>query len=676
MASSKISSVQILDSRIDPQPNPTYAVTIGPDQNQFYKIGASGLSPSSITFNNLTTLGKDRAYLDSFELELAVKVKFELNETLYGVGASGRNNLSGVSKIPPMGLFMPQSFPFNTICDQVQININGGAFFNNPSQIIRAKERYWNERILQESYGNVCPCAKPLLQNELGVHFQSKEGLTTGVYKNTRSRIFGEHGGYAHSSTGPFGTTNFSIIPPYDPQFYADGTTWDQRGDEGELTFTWREPIMCSPFSSRYDATYGRPLYNITSIDLSFKMLSDLRNMFICMAPDYIGNYSVEIISAQLCYQVLTVTAPVPHDITVIPYRRYVPYITNGSGVSLKTDANGHGDNYEFTSGVYTLNEVPTAIWIFAGPTLDFYQKFMPYNGRAGVLLSTTGSNVNNKLFGFLKHLSISCGNTTQILDTATIYDLYRIAKANGCQDTFEDWSVKAPCETYLNPAVRRITPGAGEPYDIIDWLPGTSPNQRKPLPGCGSVLRLIPGVDIVLPEQRLVPGANANNLVFQVKANYDFEFGGGDEVPVALWILFEYVGVATITPGNCMVSMNPLGNGSIMDSAPVIAASDLENVSTTEGSGWWDTLKNIFSKVNTAAHKTKLVSKLLNYVPKVGPMLSEAADKLGYGDDGMMDEIVQDAAAEPHPSIARKRARKSGGAIAGGAVLGLGDFC
>ena len=76
MAATKINTVQILDSRIEPQAAPTYAVTIGPDQNQWYNINASGFTDSSISFNNLTTLGKDRAYLDTFELELEVEVTF------------------------------------------------------------------------------------------------------------------------------------------------------------------------------------------------------------------------------------------------------------------------------------------------------------------------------------------------------------------------------------------------------------------------------------------------------------------------------------------------------------------------------------------------------------------------------------------------------------------------
>ena len=74
MAQATVKTVQYLDPRIEPQPDPVYDYVIGPTQNQYYRIPASGFSQSSITFNNLTTLGIDRAYLDTFELELSATI--------------------------------------------------------------------------------------------------------------------------------------------------------------------------------------------------------------------------------------------------------------------------------------------------------------------------------------------------------------------------------------------------------------------------------------------------------------------------------------------------------------------------------------------------------------------------------------------------------------------------
>lgn len=637
-----VSTVQVIDPRIEPQPEPVYANTIGPDQNQFYKIPASGISDTYVTFNNLTTLGKDRAYLDSFEVEITVDVTFTADFTL------------GAVVPPPHGFFMPVSFPFNSVCEQARVNINGGAFFNSPMATIRAKERYWDDEKLQESFANHTPCQKPFLQDEccISYHGAAATTLMDGLQDRYRSRMFGNQKGFASRANGPLTTTNFSILDNYSCTSTPDPTT---------LTIRWREPIFCSPFSSRYDTTYGRPLYNITSIDMAFNLV-DLRNMFLVLNKN-LTNYEVHIKDIQLCYQVLTVTAPINHSFTVIPYRRYVPYITDYpsnpvSGEDVVSDI-------RITSGVYTLNEVPTAIWVFLAPTLGEYQRF-EWDGQGSDLddesayCTDRSRHTNNKLFGFMKHISISCGNTTQILNTATPYDLYRIAKANGCYDSYEDWTKANPFDDQLKIATSTST---GNIY--------FTPTTPAVVPGCGSVLRLIPGTDIVLPEQKLTPGANANNLVFQVEATFDWNGLGDRPRNIALWLLFEYVGVASITPGNCVVTMNPLGNGAIMAAAPTVSGTTSENEaapSTTEGSGWLDKIKSALGVANKLAQDTKIISSALKFIPGVGEIASNIASQFGYGyKRPRLTASVADSSAGAFPGA---------GAVDGGAVMGLGDFC
>ncbi|MGF2525912.1 hypothetical protein ACQUW0_26655, partial [Ralstonia pseudosolanacearum] len=104
-----------------------------------------------------------------------------------------------------------------------------------------------------------------------------------------------------------------------------------------------------------------------------------------------------------------------------------------------------------------------------------------------------------------------------------------------------------------------------------------------------------------------------------------------------------------------CQITMNPLGNGAAMASAPVISSTPNEAPSTTEGSGWLDTIKDIWNKGVKFAKEHKLLSRGLKYVPTVGPALSTAADMLGFG------------------SIPMKRGRED---VSGGAIMGLGDFC
>ena len=229
-----------------------------------------------------------------------------------------------------------------------------------------------------------------------------------------------------------------------------------------------------------------------------------------------------------------------------------------------------------------------------------------------------------------MDHISISCANTTQILNTATPYDLYRIAKANGCQDTFTQWGR----QTYS------ITSNHG------DWV--------NP---CGSVLRLIPGTDIVLPDQPLIPGSNANNMVFQVTGDFYVPAGFPPNYRnVSLWVLFEYVGVATITPGQCQIVMNPLNTANISPVA-TITPTQVEEPSTTEGGSWLEKLKSIGSVINKVAKDTKIASQLANFIPGVGPIVSKGLNMLGYGKMG------------------KKRAYEDP-SLSGGAVMGYGDFC
>lgn len=637
-----VSTVQVIDPRIESQPNPVYAVTVGPEQNQYYTIPQSGLSDTYITFNNLTTLGKDRAYLDTFELEITVTCSFR---------QFPQAPRPAIHNVPMHTYFMPVSFPFNSVCEQARININGGAFFSQPMATIRAKERYWDDRKLQESFANHTPCQKAFLQDELCC--SSNWGTNQDMYQHymngSRTRMFSANSQFGSRSYSPLTSSNFSVLPNYESIVMAEGTA-----GTSTIQITWREPIFCSPFSSRYDATYGRPLYNITSIDLAFNLV-DLRNMFLVLNED-IQDFQVHIDNVNLCYQVLTVTAPINHSFTVIPYRRYVPYITD-----MKNDLSGSQITRDvtITSGVYTLNEVPTAIWVFMAPCLGEYQQFnwdgippllQVGTGKQDAFFTERSRHTNNKLFGFMKHISISCGNTTQILNTASIYDLYRIAKANGCQDTFEDWSRADPFMDYQH--------NKDYDEDTGTWL---APSPRS-IPGCGSVLRLIPGTDIVLPEQKLVPGANANNLVFQVQATFDYNGLGDRDRKMSLWLLFEYVGVASITPGNCVVTMNPLGNGAIMAAAPTISTA--EAPSTTEGSGWLDTMKNAWNKwINPILKGSHLLSTAANFIPGVGSALSTGLRTAGYGYKRPRDDDEEGG-------------NVPGGNFAGGAVMGLGDFC
>lgn len=674
----EVNTVKVVDPRIDPQPNPSYCVNVGPQQNQVYKINWSALSNSYIAFNNITTLGAGRAFLDTFEIEVTAEI------TLVASPAPAGSD-EGVNRLN-FNYFTFDSFPFSKCCEEIRANINGGAFFNSPLQTLRAKERYWDQKKLIESYGNVCPCIKPMIADESLWWYDVSYSGAHVLPQITRHEIGERCGlsrcqdniaetGHAPYFTGTDGIKNNYIIDPWKSKTLEISTSSSESDRTNKFTVTWREPVFCPPFSSRMDETFGRPLYNITSIDLAFN-LQNLGNMIKFNEDFQCVNYSIDIKNAQLCYQVLTLPPEViPPPVTVTPYRRMIPYVTEmPEGITVLTGQAGgsqgmyKGRTSSMQSGVYTLNEVPTAIWIYVGATKANLQQ-APDDSISSSTHLTVKCPSHNKLAMPITRVSLTMANTTQIFNTFESYDLYRMAKNNGCQDSYFQFSKE--CLPIYTDAV------GDEEITNPDDDTGFEKGDTYPVGTVGSFLRIIPGKDIILPDQPLIPGANANNMVFQ--ATVEFLVPNSWPVPYripALWIFFEYVGVATITPGQCNITMNPLGDGKLvwenLLKQPAISTdgADLQNaISTVEGSGWWDKItgwvekhpwiKEVGQSLKQGIKDSHIVSQLVSQIPHVGPYIGPAIARQGWGEQGL------------RPA---KRARGAG-VSTGGAVMGMGDF-
>lgn len=668
MAQASVKTAQYLDPRIEPQPDPVYDYVIGPMQNQYYKIPASGKSNSNITFNNLTTLGADRAYLDTFELELGVTITFTTN-----------TNMLATELVPRPWEWTFDSFPFNKCCDEARVNINGGAFFSQPMSYIRAKERYMNQYKLSKSYENVCPCHRAVLQTETGREYVDGETVSPDMALLLDrpggfafpSRLGIGMTGYNQSEAGLAGGFNNAILDPgkektdgANPPVTLGTENYYKPLVQGNKTIVkakWREPIFVSPFSSRYDATYGRPLYNITSMDFSFT-LQNLGNMIRLAAfgpytgtndnGKYVVSYDINIDSAMLCYQVMTIPPILVKPLTTLcPYRRFVPYVTDYNQQAPsdpQTQIRQAGDHITITSGVYSLNEMPTAIWVFVAPSKGDLQTNDPDKNTTAATV-VTANNVltypnwdTNRGFAYINKINISMANTTQILATAEKIDLYRIAKANGCEDPFWSWGGKQIVSPLFNST---SDPGGG-----------VAPTPGAYCRGMGSVLRLKPGVDLIVPDQPLIPGANANNMVFQCAVDCDVPPHSQAHSKYSLWLLFEYVGVAAISPGQCEITMNPLGSGEIMAVSPVMSATSEATEGELEGSGFWDKVKRAAGIAGQLADDG-IVSMILKRIPGAQGA-AEWAKKHGFGE----------------PGTKRPRGGATpGGACVGGAVMGRG---
>lgn len=719
MAQPTVKTIQYVDPRIEPQPDPVYDYVIGPTQNQFYRIASSGISQSSITFNNLTTLGADRAYLDTFEIELEIEIIFKVD---LGTADKAAHQLTLIenSVFPRPDMWTFQSWPLATVTEETRVNINGGAFYSQPMSYIRAKERYMNQEALNRCYQNICPVQKPICQTESGIDYNKCIFYVTKAFWNypmvsVLTDYTGGHAQtvnvempavptrygrglvrYGQSPQGMDGGFNNSIIDlgEYKDDHY-ENYYFDASKNETHVKVRWREPIFCSPFSSKYDATYGRPLYNITSMDIALN-LTKLENMIrVCNYPDislidaqlstyaegdirnfpHVTSYSIELQSAMLCYQVMTIPAILQKPLTtLVPYRRFVPYVSEinttgqlGGGRAGAIDVDGQTINVR--SGVYTMNEVPTAIWAYIGPTRGKLQSNSPdyaYQIPANETEPSSDIDKNlrngnyypswdtNKLFAFIEHVNISMANTTQILNTARPYDLYRIAKANGCEDSWWSWYMSNTCIAPKQCRAHQLFPPCSTIEALDDGVGDEDPSE-SPI-GAGSVLRMKPGVDLIVPDIPLIPGANASNMVFQCEMDASIPYHSVENSDYALWLLFEYVGVAAISPGQCEITMNPLGSGEIMAVSPIASATSEATEGKLEGSGFWDEVKKN-TRIARQIADEGILSRILKHIPGA----EKAAEWLAKKGLGEIDGCA-----------ARKRPRISGGAVMG---KGLNDW-
>lgn len=656
---SDVLTVNVMDPRLEPPPQAVYTLMQGPLQKQEYKLPASGLSDSMLTFNNMTIPMDGRIFLDTFEIEYVLEVKMAVN----GDG-------KGSNPIPADGLWTFESFPLAKVTDQCRININGVACISRPAYTIPFLERYWNQEKLLNCYADHCPCLKPNSFNDMcSSHSLYSRGRLLDTAPNCVS-------GTQTDLTGAR-----TIISPYfarqsiNPRNYAiNFTPVNNDGSTATLTFLIREPIFCSPFSSRLDKNYGSPLYNISSIDFTFT-LNDLRNMLSISKALPLNFFSVTIKSAQLCYDVLTVpngtTLP---DTIQRPFIQRTQYITDATWQTPNAGTLATTPQ-TITSGVYTLGTVPTAIWLAVAPTQSTYQTYTS-NSTDG-----TFTQYRNKVFGNITHINLSLGNTTQILNTASIWDIYRTCKANGLQD---DWFGFANnTGRFVDYFYKTAISDSSTPWLNI-WS-----GERV-----GSVLRLIPGIDILIPDNMLVPSSNAKQMNFQAEVQFVMDTDSNSTITppnlkLSLWIIFEYSGVLTLSPGHGDLDMMPVKDmvNAIETAAalPTFTPSEVigeelpsGEAGTISGTGWWDNFKRGFRSFWDKIKRSGLIRTTTDVVTDMLPTkykvlkaplvkLSESIEGNGYMDVDEDDRVAYGSGARGLGAM--------GMGVHGGAVASLNDF-
>lgn len=555
----------VADPRVVSEEGITFNQYVGPLNWEHYKIPASGLSNTQITFANLVTLGTNRIYDSSFQVEYTIEFSFDKGQ-----------NPDVDPYLFETGLRM-HPFPLHWVTDQLRVNINGAACMTRPQENLLQRMMYWRQKVLDKNC-SYCPHTKTPAILDAPIKFESDQMPAVPQAILNHQMKYGKNG--SQNVGTKLNCVSFELT--------TSGSTVNVR-------ITFREPVLCPPFNQRLDKIYQSPLFNITSIDIVYQ-LNNLRAMFEncditsigwdsqdhlfnvqtggntemgAFRPSNISN--INITSAQLCFNVASLPTgmSVPASLS-LPYYDNVCYVTNANVAS------GTTGNVTLTSGVYTLAQVPTAIYIFVGPNQ---------------LYRSEGQQANNLDCGFcpIRDINITMGNNTQLLTTTSEYDRYQMALVNGLEDV--TW------EEFTNPIIPLPTGTTGNSSDPRRYLAGQH--------SCKCILRLIPGVDLLIPDKRLVGGTDAEQMVFQVRLTADVT-GIPDlmQPSLALWLMFEYAGILTIEPVHANIDMLPL------KSIPPIGDIKLPPEKETEGggegtnprgAGIWDMIKSGYRLVKNA---------------------------------------------------------------------------
>lgn len=536
--------LEVADPRVIDEQGVVLNDYVGPLNWEHYKIPASGLSNTQITFANFVTLGTNRLYESNFQIEYTVELHMPA-----GVGLNDFD-FDHAFKFNP--------FPLHWVTDQLRCNINGSACMSRPQESLLQRMMYWDQKVLDENY-SYCPHDKPTLIAEPRSKYLSymvkptfTEGVVTGL-NEYEMRDWDDFRIFNQTYNKGAGRSYGKVIPCVSHSFNAD---------TGVFSVTFREPILCPPFNQRLDRIYTRPLFNITSIDIVYQ-LNDIRKMILPMFDilyrpalptdtdpnaDYCpvftdkgikpSTITANITSAQICFNVASLrpTYTVPPMMT-LPYYDNVSYVTQGPAIGATQEV------AEFTSGVYTLAQVPQAIYVFVSEN-QLYR-------------SSAGQDLNPSLCP-IRNINVTLGNNTQILTTTDELERYRMQLANGLTgcawDEFNRQMILPP-----------LNPGGNLGSSTRDWYKKGGHCSR-------CIYKFRPGYDLLIPDQHLTAGTDAGQLVFQVRLTADVSAVPTAALPyLSLWVMFEYCGVLTIEPVHANIDMVPIKVPPSVNATPMV---------------------------------------------------------------------------------------------------------
>jgi hypothetical protein len=527
----------MLDNRANVSKETVGLVKISGNNINVFEINADGTSfPTQITFNNIVVPNFQNTIV-SRNARIRYQLLIQCDQS---AGNATSPYFPSVTPSIPAGgtpatnvLFgqinaVLRAFPLQTVCNNVQVIINGATTTLNAQQCLPALQRTLPEDWIKKQ-ATECPSQA---DNAAGYNYALDYNF---VYGGTGA---GAAGAVA-TATVPVGAGVSNQV--FSNYFNSDGTNRGSfvatnvanlGGNNATYAFDISESILMSPFTIYDDEVW---LSNINTMSLMFNY-ANLNDMVLFANPNVVNannaNWKITISNPtlELSYMQLSPDLVSIPRVTTLPYENVIYFpkaIQNGANVNLSIAYNS-----QISSDTLRLSSLPEKIYIFCRPAIGSRPTGVAPSAWADAFLAVGNNNFSIANAGTqtdLAGLQVSIGTRTGLLASASIKTIYRMAKKNGYRGSFQNW--------WLNGGLIILDP-------VTDL-----------------------GVDVNAGD--VLPG-ESGSINFQVNAtfnNSNILYCGGaynNNVPLEMMVVVVYSGTANITPDGCVFNTGELTHSEV----------------------------------------------------------------------------------------------------------------
>lgn len=634
---SKLETILSRDARVDTNyaGNPTYVVHKSGITYTGYKYSTQSATMSSIQFicnPSSSNVFVSRKVLFTLPLRITIKVP-------------------ATPDIPANNILQEDSFgfrfmPISNAISSLQATVNGQNTSILLSDVIQPLMSF-NTAKLKQDYLTMTPNTFDLSQS----YFSLK-----GTVRSNLASI----GDNLHSAECQRGAFPMNIV--------RNDVMSENVDTYAIIDVVLTEPLFISPFRCDVDDTCG--FYNVTTMNLNINFVGSslLASKIFSYCPSYNvanpfipdnQNITIELGSSVPMFSFSSNKSPELQFDYISPSQfQIIPPILNYDYYDVQRHLSSTVDVAPATISTYmgvgnvVQQYINPSVCQFIGPNIQVAS--VP----SYIVLYVRRTDDNKKPYTPdtylpIRSISLQVGNNTTLLASCTKRQLYKIAKENGCEFTWAEWS--------------------GEPCVEDTILTATG---RNYVCGQGSILKLRFGKDIQLDNESLASGSNAL-LMIQATVNCEnwqpllTYNGGANNIPetqnysAQLYMLVVSEGIFAITGSNSASSaLGVLQQSNVIDTITQSNVYEYDVVDK-EGGSFASTLKKGWQKA-------------IPYIKKYGPEVAKGALKgavealgvVGLGGELMTNDNNRQNYHSNFLSGGVSAGMNAGGVSAGGQML------